>query len=90
MTTSEMLDKIDSIGITTSSMVLTIGATHLAVDFDGAIYAYKGEPRQIKTSIGDDFKEWLPGRADGCATLLYCGSFGVEQINWRKRVYILP
>lgn len=85
MTLQQVMEIIGNYGLRAKREILTCGATHVAIDSNGAIYAYKGNPRD------DDSEgmEWLPGKGKEDRTVMYCG-LADAPTNWKECVWQLP
>lgn len=72
------------------------GATHIAVDGNGDVFAYKMRPRQCEPDSydSDDYLgEWLRGAeefGDVAKTVCYLGNTGEEHPDWRELCYKIP
>lgn len=62
--------------------ILTCGATHIAQDPNGLVFAYKGEP-----SRENDFDEWMSKGENG--VVLFCAELE-RPADWTKCVWELP
>ena len=85
MTLNEVIEIICGYGLRAKRELLTCGATHVAIDDNGSIFAYKGEPR----NDDPDGQEWLPGRGEEDRTVMYCGVTEYPG-NWKSCVWKLP
>lgn len=63
-------------------VTLTCGATHIAQDPNGAIYAYKGKP-----SSEGEFDEWMSEGEGG--VVLFCADLEKPE-DWTQCVWELP
>lgn len=64
--------------------ILTCGATHIAQDSDGCVYAYRKKPVANKYP---HLNEWL--RSDGGETMFFCAELDRPE-DWTKCVWELP
>ena len=85
MTLQEVIEIICNYGLRAKRELLTCGATHVAIDSNGAIFAFKGMPRDDDS----EGQEWLPGYNKGDKTVLFCGSTDCPT-NWKECVWQLP
>lgn len=63
------------------------GATHLAVDYDGSVYAFKKSPTNIGST---DAIGWLRSTALGAKAVGFVGSTNLTHGNWRELVIEIP
>lgn len=68
----------------TSKKILTCGATHIAQDSDGAVFAFRGKPKPNKI---EDIAEWLSGEKG--EVLLFCADLEKPE-DWTQCVWELP
>lgn len=64
--------------------ILICGATHIAQDADGCVYAYKGEPTSDKCP---GLNEWVTGK--GGEVVIFCAELDRPE-DWTKCVWELP
>lgn len=62
--------------------IMTCGATHLAQDPNGLVFAYKGKP-----SRENDFDEWMSEGESG--VMLFCAELD-RPADWTQCVWELP
>lgn len=94
---TEFLSKIDKSNTTaTAQTAIQGGATHIAIDGNGDVFAFKMRPRHCLPD-DDDAKdylgEWLRGSeryGHIARTVCFLGSTGREHANWRELCYRIP
>lgn len=84
ITLEQLFTQLESMGGSTRKQILECGATHIAIDSHGSVYAYKGKPVHMT-----DFEEWQSGGEWWHKTCLWCGDLEPQE-NWRKLVFELP
>lgn len=84
LTLETIFIKIQTQDVTTKRQILECGATHLAVDSDGSIYAYKGKPVHMT-----EHPEWRSGDGENDKVCLWCGDIGIYP-EWKDALYELP
>lgn len=90
-TLKEILAEIDAAAIkdnddeaTTSKKILTCGATHIAQDSDGAVFAFRGKPTATRF---EDMAEWFGG--DEGEAVLFCADLEKPE-DWTQCLWELP
>lgn len=80
----------------TAQTAIQGGATHIAIDGNGDVFAFKMRPRHCLPD-GDDAKdymgEWLRGSeryGHIARTVCFLGNTGREHTNWRELCYRIP
>lgn len=94
---TEFLSKIDKSATTeTAQTAIHGGATHIAIDGNGDVFAFKMRPRHCLPD-DDDAKdylgEWLRGSeryGHIARTVCFLGNTGREHTNWRELCYRIP
>lgn len=81
----------------TAKSAIEGGATHVAVDGNGDVFAYRKPPRMCEPDedeTSDDYLgEWLRNSIDfghDSRTVCYLGNTGEDQPNWRELSYEIP
>lgn len=94
---TEFLSKIDKSNTTaTAQTAIQGGATHIAIDGNGDVFAFKMRPRHYLPKDGDakDYLgEWLRGSeryGHIARTVCFLGNTGREHTNWRELCYRIP
>ena len=94
---TEFMSKIDKSNTTaTAQTAIHGGATHIAIDGNGDVFAFKMRPRHCLPD-DDDAKdylgEWLRGSeryGHIARTVCFLGNTGREHTNWRELCYRIP
>ncbi|WDQ26543.1 hypothetical protein phiKPNHS32_00003 [Klebsiella phage phi_KPN_HS3] len=94
---TEFLSRIDKSATTaTAQTAIQGGATHIAIDGNGDVFAFKMRPRHCLPK-DDDAKdylgEWLRGSEQYghiARTVCFLGNTGREHTNWRELCYQIP
>ena len=94
---SNFLAGIDKSATTaTAQTAIQGGATHIAIDGNGDVFAFKMRPRHCLPK-DDDAKdylgEWLRGSEQYghiARTVCFLGNTGREHRNWRELCYLIP
>lgn len=94
---TEFLSKIDKSNTTaTAQTAIQGGATHIAIDGNGDVFAFKMSPRHCLPD-DDDAKdylgEWLRGSEQYghiARTVCFLGNTGREHRNWRELCFQIP
>lgn len=85
MTLDEMLEAIDRDKEGADrQQVLTCGATHIAQDANGEVYAYRGAPTNLR-----HIEEWGSGDNSGERVMRFCGYLPAPE-DWSQCVWELP
>lgn len=94
---TEFLSKIDKSATTaTAQTAIQGGATHIAIDGNGDVFAFKMRPRHYlpKDDDANDYLgEWLRGSeryGHIARTVCFLGNTGREHTNWRELCYQIP
>lgn len=94
---SNFLAGIDKSGTTaTAQTAIQGGATHIAIDGNGDVFAFKMRPRHYlpKDDDANDYLgEWLRGSeryGNIARTVCFLGNTGREHTNWRELCYRIP
>lgn len=94
---TEFLSKIDKSATTaTAQTAIQGGATHIAIDGNGDVFAFKMRPRHYmpKDNDANDYLgEWLRGserHGHIARTVCFLGNTGREHTNWRELCYRIP
>lgn len=94
---TEFLSKIDKSNTTaTAQTAIQGGATHIAIDGNGDVFAFKMRPRHYLPKDGDakDYLgEWFRGSeryGHIARTVCFLGNTGREHTNWRELCYQIP
>ena len=94
---TEFLSRIDKSATTaTAQTAIQGGATHIAIDGNGDVFAFKMRPRHYLPK-DDDAKdylgEWLRGSEQYghiARTVCFLGNTGREHSNWRELCFQIP
>lgn len=94
---TEFLSRIDKSTTTaTAQTAIQGGATHIAIDGNGDVFAFKMRPRHCLAK-DDDAKdylgEWLRGSEQYghiARTVCFLGNTGREHRNWRELCFQIP
>lgn len=94
---TELLSRIDKSTTTaTAQTAIQGGATHIAIDGNGDVFAFKMRPRPYLPD-DDDAKdylgEWLRGSEQYghiARTVCFLGNTGREHRNWRELCFQIP
>lgn len=85
MTLKELINQAVTVNLTmTERKILECGATHIAMDASGAVFAYKGEPTNERYP-----NEWGGGNKPGESAVLFLANLP-EPDNWKECVWVLP
>lgn len=94
---TEFLSKIDKSATTaTAQTAIQGGATHIAIDGNGDVFAFKMRPRHClpdDDDANDYLGEWLRGSeryGHIARTVCFLGNTGSEHTNWRELCYRIP
>lgn len=94
---TEFLSRIDKSATTaTAQVAIQGGATHIAIDGNGDVLAFKMRPRHCLPDDGDanDYLgEWLRGSEQYghiARTVCFLGNTGREHRNWRELCFQIP
>lgn len=94
---TEFLSSIDKSATTaTAQTAIQGGATHIAIDGNGDVFAFKMRPRHYlpKDDYANDYLgEWLRGSeryGHIARTVCFLGNTGREHTNWRELCYRIP
>lgn len=94
---TELLSKIDKSNTTaTAQTAIHGGATHIAIDGNGDVFAFKMRPRHClpdDDDANDYLGEWLCGSeryGHIARTVCFLGNTGREHTNWRELCYRIP
>ena len=94
---SNFLAGIDKSATTaTAQTAIQGGATHIAIDGNGDVFAFKMRPRHCLPDDDDanDYPgEWLRGSEQYghiARTVCFLGNTGREHANWRELCYLIP
>ncbi|QEG07113.1 hypothetical protein H1O05_gp08 [Klebsiella phage Sweeny] len=94
---TEFLSKIDKSATTaTAQTAIQGGATHIAIDGNGDVFAFKMRPRHYLPK-DDDANDYLGECLRGseqyghiARTVCFMGNTGREHTNWRELCYRIP
>lgn len=85
MTLSELIHQAEIHNPKMSArQILECGATHIAMDASGAVFAYKGEPTNERYP-----NEWGGGNKPGEKAVLFLADLP-EPDNWKECIWVLP
>lgn len=85
MTLDHILNELDKLPEGSGKVeILTCGATHIAQDKSGEVYAYHGEPRNDRL-----YDEWLCGNGELDRCVLWCGDLPAPE-DWKDCIWELP
>ena len=91
---TEFLSRIDKSATTaTAQTAIQGGATHIAIDGNGDVFAFKMRPRHCMPDdddANDYLGEWLRGSeryGHIARTVCFLGNTGREHTNWRELCY---
>lgn len=94
---SNFLAGIDKSATTaTAQTAIQGGATHIAIDGNGDVFAFKMRPRHClpdDDDANDYLGEWLRGSEQYghiARTVCFLGNTGREHTNWRELCYLIP
>lgn len=94
---TEFLSRIYKSATTaTAQVAIQGGATHIAIDGNGDVFAFKMRPRNYLLKDGDAkdcLREWLRGSEQYghmARTVCFLGNTGREHANWRELCYRIP
>lgn len=94
---TELLSRIDKSTTTaTAQTAIQGGATHIAIDGNGDVFAFKMRPRPClpKDDDANDYLgEWLRGSEQYghiARTVCFLGNTGREHRNWRELCFQIP
>lgn len=94
---TEFLSRIDKSTTTaTAQTAIQGGATHIAIDGNGDVFAFKMRPRHClpKDDDANDYLgEWLRGSEQYghiARTVCFLGNTGREHRNWRELCFQIP
>lgn len=94
---TEFLSRIDKSTTTaTAQTAIQGGATHIAIDGNGDVFAFKMRPRPYlpdDDDANDYLGEWLRGSEQYghiARTVCFLGNTGREHRNWRELCYRIP
>lgn len=94
---TEFLSRIDKSATTaTAQTAIQGGATHIAIDGNGDVFAFKMRPRHYlpKDDDANDYLgEWLRGSeryGHIARTVCFLGNTGREHRNWRELCFQIP
>lgn len=80
----------------TAQVAIQGGATHIAIDGNGDVFAFKMRPRHCLPDDGDSenyLGEWLRGSEQYghiARTVCFLGNTGREHRNWRELCFQIP
>ncbi|AXN53836.1 hypothetical protein HOU82_gp01 [Klebsiella phage TSK1] len=94
---TEFLSRIDKSATTaTAQTAIQGGATHIAIDGNGDVFAFKMRPRPClpdDDDANDYLGEWLRGSEQYghiARTVCFLGNTGLEHRNWRELCFQIP
>ncbi|WPJ52428.1 hypothetical protein RCIP0050_00055 [Klebsiella phage RCIP0050] len=94
---TEFLSRIDKSTTTaTAQTAIQGGATHIAIDGNGDVFAFKMRPRPYlpdDDDANDYLGEWLRGSeqyGNIARTVCFLGNTGREHRNWRELCFQIP
>ena len=94
---TEFLSRIDKSATTaTAQTAIQGGATHIAIDGNGDVFAFKMRPRPYlpdDDDANDYLGEWLRGSEQYghiARTVCFLGNTGREHRNWRELCFQIP
>ena len=94
---TEFLSRIDKSTTTaTAQTAIQGGATHIAIDGNGDVFAFKMRPRHCLPKDDDEndyLGEWLRGSEQYghiARTVCFLGNTGREHRNWRELCFQIP
>lgn len=94
---TEFLSRIDKSTTTaTAQTAIQGGATHIAIDGNGDVFAFKMRPRPYlpdDDDASDYLGEWLRGSEQYghiARTVCFLGNTGREHCNWRELCFQIP
>lgn len=94
---TEFLSRIDKSTTTaTAQTAIQGGATHIAIDGNGDVFAFKMRPRPClpdDDDANDYLGEWLRGSEQHghiARTVCFLGNTGREHRNWRELCFQIP